>query len=136
MPNSWPTNWAPMPITPAWKLGYLQDAAFRACRMVVDTGMHAKRWSRAEALTFITEQTGDGEDEMASEIDRYCSWPGQACGYMIGKLEILRQRARTRAALGPRYDLKDFNMAVVEGGNVPLDVLAQDIGRYIAGARG
>tara|TARA_A100001391_G_scaffold7621_4_gene4869 strand:+ start:7777 stop:9615 length:1839 start_codon:yes stop_codon:yes gene_type:complete len=121
---------------PAWQLGYLQDAAFRACRMVVDTGMHAKRWSRAEALTFITEQTGDGQDEMASEIDRYCSWPGQACGYMIGKLEILRQRDRAREALGPRYSLKDFDMAVVEGGNVPLDVLAQDIGRYIASARG
>lgn len=121
---------------PAWQLGYLQDAAFRACRMVVDTGMHAKRWSRAEALTFITEQTGDGQDEMASEIDRYCSWPGQACGYMIGKLEILRQRDRAREALGARYSLKDFDMAVVEGGNVPLDVLAQDIGRYIASARG
>ncbi|MEN7536959.1 DUF885 domain-containing protein [Aurantiacibacter flavus] len=121
---------------PAWQLGYLQDAAFRACRLVVDSGMHAKRWSRAEALAFITEQTGDGVDEMASEIDRYCSWPGQACGYMVGKLEILRQRDRARDALGPRYDLKDYNMTVVEGGNVPLDVLAGNITRYIASATG
>ncbi|OYX66765.1 MAG: twin-arginine translocation pathway signal [Sphingomonadales bacterium 32-64-17] len=121
---------------PAWQLGYLQDAAFRACRLVVDSGMHAKRWSRAEALAFITEQTGDGADEMASEIDRYCSWPGQACGYMVGKLEILRQRESALEALGARYDLKDFNMAVVEGGNVPLDVLAGNISRYIAGATG
>ena len=73
---------------------------------------------------------------MASEVDRYCSWPGQACGYKIGHTEIVRQRARAQAALGPRYDLKGFNDAVVLGGNAPLDVMARNVDRYIARARG
>ena len=69
---------------------------------------------------------------MASEVDRYCSWPGQACGYKVGHQEIVRQRTRAQAALGPRYDLRDFNDAVVKGGNVPLDVLAKNVDEYIA----
>ncbi|KLE35186.1 DUF885 domain-containing protein [Aurantiacibacter luteus] len=117
---------------PVWKLGYLQDAAFRACRMVVDTGLHSKRWSRAEAVNFFVERNGDNPDDISSEVDRYCSWPGQACGYMMGKLEILRQRERAMTALGGRYDLRDFDQAVVDGGNAPLDVLAANVGRYIA----
>jgi uncharacterized protein (DUF885 family) len=117
---------------PAWRLGYLQDAAFRACRLVVDSGIHTMRWSREEANRFMTEQTGDDPGEMASEVDRYCSWPGQACGYMIGKLEILRQRDRAKAVLGNAYDLRDFDDAVITGGNAPLDVMAKNVGRYIA----
>ena len=121
---------------PAWRLGYLTDAAYRAVRLVVDTGMHAKQWSRAQAAAFFQTQLGKPEGEAANEIDRYCSWPGQACGYMVGKLEILRQRERARAMLGANYDLRAFNMAVVEGGNAPLDVLAGNVSRYIAGATG
>uniref|UniRef100_UPI003340B251 DUF885 family protein n=1 Tax=Sphingomonas sp. TaxID=28214 RepID=UPI003340B251 len=71
----------------------------------------------------------------ASEVDRYCAWPGQACGYKLGQTEIVAQRDRAKAALGARFDLRDFNQAVVEGGNVPLDVLGGNITRYIAGAR-
>ena len=69
-------------------------------------------------------------------MDRYCSWPGQACGYKIGHSEILNQRERAKAALGTKYDLRDYNDAVVGGGNVPLDVLAQNIDRYITAKQG
>ncbi len=117
---------------PAWKLGYLQDAAFRACRLVVDTGLHHKRWGREQSVRFFMERNGNKREQVASEVDRYCSWPGQATGYMVGKLEILRQRQRAMEALGEAYDLRDFNQAVVDGGNAPLDVLAANIGRYLA----
>ncbi len=117
---------------PEWRLGYLQDQAFRACRLVVDTGLHAKRWTRAQAVAFFVERNGTNGAEAASEVNRYCSWPGQACGYKIGHTEILRQRSRAQDALGARYDLKAFDDAVVLGGNVPMDVLAKTVERYIA----
>jgi uncharacterized protein (DUF885 family) len=101
---------------------------------VVDTGLHAKRWSREQAVAFFVERNGSNRQEVASEVDRYCSWPGQACGYKVGHSEILRQRARAQQALGSAYDLRRFNDAVVKGGNAPLDVLAKNIDRYIAGA--
>jgi len=118
---------------PQWRLGYLQSQAFRACRLVVDTGLHHKRWSRQQGVDFFVTRNGDNAESVASEVDRYCSWPGQACGYKIGHTEMNRQRARAQAALGARYDLKDFNQAVVDGGNAPLDVLAKNVGRYIVG---
>ncbi|HVR91181.1 MAG TPA: DUF885 domain-containing protein [Novosphingobium sp.] len=121
---------------PVGRLGYLQSIAFRACRMVVDTGLHAKRWSRSQAIEWFSTTNGSGLSEVAPEVDRYCSWPGQACGYKMGHSEILRQRTRAQAALGARYDLRDFDQAVVDGGNVPLDVLADNVSRYIAGATG
>ena len=105
----------------------------RACRLIADTGLHAKRWTRQQAVELFVEKNGDNAEDIASEVDRYCSWPGQACGYKIGQNEILRQRARAQAALGPRYDLKAFDDAVVKGGNSPLDVLGKTIDRYIAG---
>ncbi len=119
---------------PVGRLGYLQGISFRCCRLVVDTGMHAMRWSRAQAQAWFAEANGSGLSELAPEIDRYCSWPGQACGYKMGHSEINVQRARAKAALGAKYDLRDFDQAVVGGGNVPLDVLALNVGRYIAGA--
>lgn len=121
---------------PVGQLGYLQSIAFRACRLVVDTGLHAREWTREQAIDWFANTNGSGRDEVTSEVERYCSWPGQACGYFIGRSEILRQRARAMAALGKTYDLREFDNAVVEGGNVPLDVLAANIDRYIAGKRG
>lgn len=118
------------------RLGYLQSLAFRACRLVVDTGLHHKRWTREEGRRFFIEENGSKVDEVASEVDRYCSWPGQACGYKIGHSEILRQRARAKSELGSAFDLRAFNTAVVLGGNAPLDVMANTVSRYIAGARG
>ncbi len=120
---------------PQWRLGYLQSQAFRACRLVVDTGLHHKHWTRQQGVDFFVERNGDNAGSVASEVDRYCSWPGQACAYKTGHSEIVRQRTRAQAALGPRYDLKDFNQSVVDGGNVPLDVLAKTIDRYIAGSK-
>jgi len=116
---------------PVGQLGYLQSIAFRACRMVVDTGLHAKRWTREQAVEWFSSTNGSSVTEVAPEVDRYCSWPGQACGYKMGHSEILAQRERAKAALGPKYDLRDFNDTVVTGGNVPLDVLGQNVSHYI-----
>ncbi len=116
---------------PAGRLGYLQGIAFRACRLVVDTGLHAKRWSREQAVAFFVNEIGSKAEEVRSEVDRYCSWPGQACGYKVGHSEINRQRDKAKAALGPRYDIKAFNDAVVIGGNVPMDVLAKNVDEYV-----
>ncbi|MDT8279071.1 MAG: DUF885 domain-containing protein [Erythrobacter sp.] len=118
------------------RLGYLQSLAFRACRLVVDTGLHSKRWTREQGRQFFVERNGSKVEEVASEVDRYCSWPGQACGYKIGHSEIVRQRARAQAELGSAYDFKAFNTAVVLGGNAPLSVVGNTVSRYIAGARG
>ena len=121
---------------PVGQLGYLQSLAFRACRMVVDTGLHARRWTREQALDWFATTNGSGRAELAPEIDRYCSWPGQACGYKLGHSEMLAQRDMARMALGPKFDLRDFNQAVVDGGNVPLDVLADNVAHYVEAARG
>ena len=118
---------------PVGRLGYLQSIAFRACRMVVDTGLHTKGWSREQAVRFFMEQNGNKREEVVNEVDRYCSWPGQACGYKMGHSEINRQRDLAKAALGARFDLRDFDQAVVDGGNVPLDVLAGNVARYVGG---
>ena len=115
---------------PVGRLGYLQAIAFRACRLVVDTGMHAKRWTREQGVRFFVDVNGSNPEEVASEVDRYCAWPGQACGYKVGHSEINRQRERAKTALGPRYDLKAFDDTVVLGGNVPLDVLARNVDEY------
>jgi uncharacterized protein (DUF885 family) len=117
------------------RLGYLQSLAFRACRLVVDTGLHSKRWTREQGRQFFVERNGSKVEEVASEVDRYCSWPGQACGYKIGHSEIVRQRARAQSELGGRYDFKAFNTAVVLGGNAPLSVVANTVSRYIASAK-
>jgi len=113
------------------RLGYLQSIAFRACRLVVDTGIHAKRWTREQAVKFFVDVNGSNPEEVASEVDRYCSWPGQACGYKVGHGEINRQRQKATTALGPKFDAKAFNDTVVLGGNVPLDVLAKSVDEYI-----
>ena len=117
---------------PVGRLGYLQSIAFRCCRLVVDSGIHAKRWTRQQGIDFFVQRNGSNPLEVASEVDRYCSWPGQACGYKVGQSTINRLRDKAKAELGPKYDLKAFDDAVVLGGNVPMDVLAQNIDAYIA----
>lgn len=117
---------------PVGRLGYLQSIAFRCCRLVVDTGIHAKRWTRQQGVDFFVQRNGSNPLEVASEVDRYCSWPGQACGYKVGHSTINRQRDRAKAELGSKYDLRAFDDAVVLGGNVPMDVLAMNVGDYIA----
>ncbi|KQN26256.1 twin-arginine translocation pathway signal [Sphingomonas sp. Leaf33] len=115
----------------AGRLGYLDSMAFRAARMVVDTGIHAKRWTRDTAREWFAEATGDTIEGVTSEIDRYCVWPGQACGYKVGHSEINRQRDRAKAALGARFDYRAFNDMVVGGGSRPLSIVASDTDRMI-----
>jgi len=117
---------------PALQLGYLQSIAFRACRLVVDSGLHAKRWTRQQGVDFFVNVNGSNPMEVASEVDRYCSWPGQACGYKVGHSTINRLRDGAKSALGAKYDLRAFDDAVVKGGNVPMDVLAKNVDDYVA----
>jgi uncharacterized protein (DUF885 family) len=119
---------------PVGRLGYLQSLAFRACRLVVDTGIHAKRWTREQGVQFFVDVNGSNPEEVASEVDRYCAWPGQACGYKLGHSEINRQRQKAATALGAKFDLKAFNDTVVLGGNVPLDVLVRNVDESIQAA--
>ncbi|MHA7871230.1 MAG: DUF885 domain-containing protein, partial [Hyphococcus sp.] len=116
---------------PVGRLGYLQSLAFRACRLVVDTGLHAKRWNREQAITWFVENNGSSRDEVQSEVDRYCTWPGQASGYKVGHSTIVRLRQKAKDALGDKFDFRRFNDAVVLGGNVPMTVLGRVIDRYI-----
>jgi uncharacterized protein (DUF885 family) len=116
---------------PVGRLGYLQSIAFRACRLIVDTGIHAKRWTREQGVQYFVDVNGSNPLEVASEVDRYCSWPGQACGYKVGLSEINRLRERAMKALGAKFDLRAFNDTVVLGGNVPLDVLAKNVDEFI-----
>ena len=101
---------------------------------MVDTGLHAKRWTREQGVRFFVEVNGSNPQEVASEVDRYCSWPGQACGYKVGHSEINLQRRKATTALGAKFDVKTFNDTVVLGGNVPLDVLARNVDELVRSA--
>lgn len=116
---------------PVGRLGYLQSIAFRACRLVVDTGLHAKRWTREQAIQWFATTNGSGVEEVTSEVERYCAWPGQACGYKVGHSEINRLRLKAQQALGPKFDFRQFNDAVVKTGGVPMVVLAREIDAFI-----
>jgi uncharacterized protein (DUF885 family) len=117
---------------PISRLGYLQAQQFRACRLVVDTGLHALRWSREQSIQFLRDNTGRSLGSVTSETDRYCVSPGQACGYKVGHNEILRLRDTTKSALGDRFDIADFNDEIVRTGGVPLTVLATVMQDYVA----
>jgi uncharacterized protein (DUF885 family) len=117
---------------PFGRLGYLQSISFRACRLVVDTGLHAKRWTRQQAIEWFVKTNGSSVEEVTSEVDRYCAWPGQACGYKVGHSEINRLRAKAQAALGSKFDFRKFNDALVTGGGVPILTLARSIDAFIA----
>jgi uncharacterized protein (DUF885 family) len=120
---------------PFGRLGYLQSIAFRACRLVVDTGLHAKRWTRDQAIQWFATTNGSSVEEVSGEVDRYCAWPGQACGYKVGHSEINRVRTKAQTVLGTKFDLRQFNDAVVKGGGVPMVVLAKNIDAFVAKQR-
>ncbi|WP_076068942.1 DUF885 domain-containing protein [Sphingomonas montana] len=120
---------------PLGRLGMYQALRFRASRLVTDTGLHAKRWSRTQAIDYLTSSTGRARAACTSEVDRYCASPGQACGYKVGHTEIVRLRDKAKAALGARYDVRDFNDAVIRAGAVPLTVLSTAIDDYVATTR-
>jgi uncharacterized protein (DUF885 family) len=108
---------------PVGRIGYLRWQLWRAARLVVDTGLHAKGWSRQQAIDYLTQTTGDALGTIVSEVDRYVVWPGQACGYELGRREIVRLREEARNELGPDFDLRGFHNAVLLSGEVPLDML-------------
>ena len=135
-------GWALYAERLAWEAGYhedprddlgrLQDEMFRAVRLVVDTGMHAKRWSREKAIGYMTENTGMPEAEVVVEIERYLVMPGQALAYKIGMLKILELRERAKSALGARFDIREFHDEVLKNGALPLALLERVIDAYIA----
>jgi len=117
---------------PLGHVGQLHDSLFRAVRLVVDSGIHSKGWSREQAIKYYVETLGDQDASATTEVERYCVWPGQACSYMLGKLDWLRLRAKAKSALGPRYDIRQFHDAGLLPGAMPLGVLDRVIDGYIA----
>ena len=105
------------------ELGVLQSELFRAVRLVVDTGMHYKRWSREEAIAYMKGVTGMSDTEVRVEIERYIVWPGQACSYKIGMLKILELREKAKEKLGENFNIKDFHSVVLEQGQPPLFIV-------------
>jgi uncharacterized protein (DUF885 family) len=111
------------------RFGILSFDAWRACRLVVDTGMHALGWSRDQAIRYMAEHTALGSNNISNEVDRYIVWPGQALAYKTGQLELLRLRAETERRLGASFDFRAFHDAVLGAGAVPLRTLRQLVGR-------
>lgn len=121
---------------PMGRIGMFQALRFRASRLVTDTGLHATRWSREKAVDYMVSTTGRSHGACQSEVDRYCAAPGQACGYKVGHTEIVRLREKAKAALGAKFDVRDYDDAVIQAGAVPLAVLATAVDDYIARAKG
>ena len=121
---------------PHSRFGHLQDQAWRAARLVVDTGLHALGWSRQRAIDFMAERTGKQLPFVSSEVDRYLSWPGQALAYMTGKMKIVELRDRAKAKLGDRFDIRRFHGVVLDQGSVPLPVLERAVDAWIAAGGG
>jgi uncharacterized protein (DUF885 family) len=118
---------------PFGDLGRLQAEMFRAVRLVVDTGLHAKGWTREQAIEYMVGTAGMGEGEVVSEVERYMALPGQACAYKVGQLKILELRDEARDALGLKFDARDFHAVVLDNGAVPLTVLERLVDEWLAG---
>jgi uncharacterized protein (DUF885 family) len=118
--------------TPYDEFGRLSYEMWRACRLVVDTGMHSMGWTRERALQYLAANTALSAQEVRTETDRYIAWPGQALAYKMGELKIVELRARARKALGEKFDLRAFHDAVLDNGGVPLPLLEKQIDEYIA----
>jgi len=122
--------------TPEKKMGRYSYEMWRACRLVVDTGMHIKGWSRDKAIDYMMANTALSRHNVEAEVNRYITWPGQALAYKIGELTIKRLRAKAETALGGRFDERGFHDAVLENGPVPLDVLEAHVDGWIASHKG
>ena len=118
--------------TPEKRMGRLSYDMWRACRLVVDTGIHAQGWTKERAVAFMLDNTALSAANIDAEVNRYISWPAQALGYKLGELKILELRAKAQAALGTGFDLAAFNDTVLEQGSVPLDVLDAHVTAWIA----
>jgi uncharacterized protein (DUF885 family) len=121
---------------PLGDLGRLEAEMFRAARLVVDTGLHSQDWSRDQSIAYMVDTTGMNESEVISEVERYMGQPGQACAYKIGQLKILELRERAKAALGPKFNLKNFHAVVLENGAVPLTLLDSIVNQWIDSEKG
>ena len=117
---------------PLGNLGRLQAEIFRAVRLVVDTGMHAKKWSREQAISYMLEKTGMTEAEVTREIERYVVWPGQATAYKVGQLALLKLRATAEAELGEKFDVREFHEMILSNGAMPLEILEESVNDWIA----
>jgi uncharacterized protein (DUF885 family) len=115
------------------RFGMLGYQIWRAARLVVDTGIHAQGWTREQAMDYLKQYTALPEHEIATEVDRYIAWPGQALSYYLGERTLLEARSRAEKALGDRFNIRAFHDAVLELGSVPLPVLETQIDRFIAG---
>jgi len=120
---------------PYGNFGRLTYEMWRACRLVVDTGLHAKGWTRQQAIDFLAANTALSHHEITTEVDRYISWPGQALAYKMGEIKIRELRTRAERALSTRFDVRDLHDAMLENGSVPLDVLEERIDAFIAERR-
>ncbi|KAL8588733.1 hypothetical protein ACOMHN_042075 [Nucella lapillus] len=112
-------------------MGRYRDEIFRACRLVVDTGIHYQGWSRKKAIQYLGDRTPMSDNEVAIEIDRYITWPGQACAYKIGELKIKELRQRATQKLGEKFDIRDFHSLLLTSGPVPLSVMEEIVNDYI-----
>ena len=121
--------------TPYEDFGRLTYAMWRACRLVIDTGVHHKGWSRDQALAYLRDNTALSEHEVTTEVDRYISWPGQALSYKLGEIAIMRLRREAEAALGAKFDVRKFHDVVLAQGSLPLPVLESQVRAYIAEAK-
>jgi uncharacterized protein (DUF885 family) len=119
---------------PYAEFGMLSLQIWRAVRLVLDTGIHAKHWSRDQAIRYFTENSPNSTRDIAKEVDRYINNPGQATSYMTGQLRIAGLRRKAEAALGPRFDIRDFHQAILANGALPLNVLEEQVDAYIAAA--
>ena len=126
----------------AWEMGYqddpydnlgrLQAELMRAVRLVVDTGIHAKRWTREEAIDYMLTNTGIAESDVVAEIERYIVIPGQATSYKVGMMEILRLREEAKQALGEDFDIREFHDVILKNGDLPLVAVRELVVKYIA----
>jgi len=118
---------------PLGRLGMLQSALFRAARCVVDTGLHAKGWSRERAIAYMVDTTGDNRTAMTTEVERYCTWPGQATSYKVGQTRWLKLRAEAHQRLGAKFDIRDFHDVGLTAAPMPLSVLDRVIDEWLKG---
>ena len=115
--------------------GRLSDEMLRAMRLVVDTGLHSKGWTREQAIKYMLDNSSLAESDVTAEVERYIVWPGQALGYKLGQLHITALRAKAQTELGAKFDVREFHSQVLRDGAVPMDVLSAKIDRWIAGQR-
>ena len=121
--------------TPYTNFGRLSYEMWRACRLVVDTGMHAKGWSRQKSIDYMVANTGLSLKNITTEVDRYITWPGQALAYKIGELKIRELRAHAEDQLGEKFDIRLFHDVVLENGAVPLSVLEEQLKAWVAAVK-